>query len=236
MRLTKAQKKAMKRIYRRWVASRAVWLWVSAPPEVHAWIEEGVEGVPWKVWPTPKIHRVRSLERVQGGVWGSDWYYPYITPKPRGEHWEKAGALICRNAYFENINHASRLGQVASLHPEEVERNYQTHVRALLKILPLLILEHGLSARLLDVVREHSWLTFQVVRALGLPDLVLWKDWFDGMAPLRDAQDKHEAQLADRYQTQMMELQEAHEEESRRLQERYGRRGPTLWPFAWATQ
>lgn len=43
--------------------------------------------------------------------------------------------------------------------------------------LPDLLRTHGLAARLLDEVRADPWLTREIVRALGLPDLAVWVDW-----------------------------------------------------------
>ena len=147
-------------------------LWPDAPPEVLAWVEWGDEV---------------SAQQIRDHVWAPP--DPVSAPETRLEEWVRAWVVATRRAicwaFRGKISRAESFAQSALHRPQSAEEARQKHTLQLLQLLPNIIAEHGLSARLLDEVREDSWLSLQVARALQVPDQEVWKDWFDGMAEER---------------------------------------------------
>lgn len=150
-------------VERRWMARQLLPLW-DAPEVVRLWIDKGDASV---------RHDAKMAA------------------------WDYAAAEILTDKHYAATT-AATAAEPVTTNPESVALTRDTLHRFkaahgyllplsytcavhLLNILPSLLRQHGLAARLLDEVRKDPWLTREVVRALSLPDLAVWEDWCSTM-------------------------------------------------------
>lgn len=151
-------------VYSRWCARDALHLW-DAPELMRRWLDEGDEALrapareaAWASWEEGLyVRRDATWAAAPGAAWAAMREATWAAADPAAED----------------------AGEGARAAVGETEQR----IRALLAILPELLRTHGLAARLLDDAREDPWLTREVVRALGLPDLAAWSDWCAELAP-----------------------------------------------------
>ena len=153
----------LERVYARWCARSVLHLW-DAPEVVRRWVDEGEEGL--------REEALRDAAYAAEAAWAA-----YDAAAGAAGDAGDAAAEAAWAAYDAAAEAAWAAGDAAAEAAGAATEAKQQRTRDLLGILPDLLRTHGLAARLLDEVREDPWLTREVVRALGLPDLAVWVDW-----------------------------------------------------------
>lgn len=152
-------------VERRWMARQLLPVW-EAPEVVRLWVDKGDASF---------RHEAKMAA----------WDFAAVETSESARH---AATTAATAAGAATTNPESVSLKEDTLHRFKAANGYRlppSHTRAvhLLNTVPALLRQHGLAARLLDDVREDPWLTREVVRALGLPDLALWEDWCHTMHP-----------------------------------------------------
>lgn len=161
---------ALERVWARWCARRVMHLW-DAPEVVVRWLDEGEEeireaahGTAMMGWrsvssATPaKALAAIAVERAAS---------PSLALLDLAASYAAEAAASAR---YDSADDGWGVARVA-------EGDAQQHARALISTLSALLPEQGLAALRLDEALEDRWLTREVWRSLGLPDLQVVCDW-----------------------------------------------------------
>lgn len=148
----------LERVWARWCARRVLHLW-DAPDVVREWVDTGDEALRGEAAATRRrgfssTARWAAVACVTAAIG--------VTPS-----WEARWA----------VGLAAGPAHQDGARARERESRAQHRAFALITTLSALLQEHGLAALSLDEAQEDRWLTREVWRALGLPDLQVVCDW-----------------------------------------------------------